>query len=663
MAMNQLVSDCGKEASVSQFFRASTVTAALFVLYLTGGWIRPVDASPEDAKSTQSRTDQYGDALPDGSLARMGTVRFRHVDGDDAVAISPDGKLLASGGRSNLRVWDLPSGKLRRIVANPSRPNESGDGSWADDKVEVKALGFFSDGRLWSFASNQKRALLYEPYTGKVIHQVPWHYQIPKAVSPDGKLVAIVDSSLMGVEVMSLVTGKVVCKLGHPDRAIFNAGFSPDGKSVATCEMEGEDGANFVRLWTVPDGKEMRTIPVPDHTAYSVSYTPDGKTLIASQGPRFQMDQALQGDFSLVAIDALTGKKWRSLGSPPFTPLSMAFSPDGKVLAGAEGPVIRLLDINAGKMVGERRGHESPVSALAYATDGRTLVSTSGDGTIRFWNSSTGEQQRSIDMRKQGLKGVAFSADGQLLAFVDDRKVPHTVDLPTGRVRRSFKSADADEASGKIALSPDGKILAIEGSYAGAKLHFWDTVSGLELKRRESVEFFDLALDTNFGKVAGVIDYGRTITVRDLATGAEHWRASINSDNQVVSLKFSPDGMNLAAGLGDQSIRLWDARSGKSRGWAVNHASDLPKKNMQGVRQLHFGGASFAFSPDGKTIASGGYDSTVRLWDTTTAKELQCFTGHQGRINAVAFSPDGKTMASGSEDCSVLVWNLARQPK
>ena len=255
---------------MSQFLRYLAATAILLVPNLTGVSLQPSNAFQDVPKNTQTRHDQYGDPLPVGALARMGTVRLRHVENHAALALSPDGKILASGGERAIRLWELTSGKLLRVVPNPSRPNESGDPNWAADAVEVKALGYFSDGRLWSFASNEKRALLYEPESGKIIHQLKQNLNELKAVSSDGNLVATTDSTAVGVELVSLATGKTICKLGKADFATLSVAFSPDGKMLATGDWDGE--SNFIRLWNVSGGNEIRSIPLPGNTAYWIMF-------------------------------------------------------------------------------------------------------------------------------------------------------------------------------------------------------------------------------------------------------------------------------------------------------------------------------------------------------------------------------------------------------
>jgi WD40 repeat protein len=119
-------------------------------------------------------------------------------------------------------------------------------------------------------------------------------------------------------------------------------------------------------------------------------------------------------------------------------------------------------------------------------------------------------------------------------------------------------------------------------------------------------------------------------------------RATLKGHTEPVrSVAFSPDGKTVASGSEDRTIKLWEVATGKERATLKGHIEEV---------------SSVAFSPDGKTLASGGKD--IELWDVATGKERATLKGHKGDVISVAYSPDGKTLASCSVDKTIKLWGL-----
>ena len=132
------------------------------------------------------------------------------------------------------------------------------------------------------------------------------------------------------------------------------------------------------------------------------------------------------------------------------------------------------------------------------------------------------------------------------------------------------------------------------------------------------------------------------IRLYDAQTG-EELDLLIGHAGIVNSVSFSPDGRTLASGGFDATIRLWDVRTGELLRILTGHTDDID---------------GISFSPDGRTLASGGFDATIRLWDVRTGRLLEILTGHRGIVYSVSFSPDSKTLASGGRDATIRLWDV-----
>jgi len=208
---------------------------------------------------------------------------------------------------------------------------------------------------------------------------------------------------------------------------------------------------------------------------------------------------------------------------------------------------------------------------------------------------------------------------------------------------------------GEVAFSPDGKTFASGSNDNTIKL--WSVDGGREIKTLSGHADWVWAVAFSSDKktlASGSLD--KTIKLWNVETGQEIMTLTGSvvrvetppvdgkrDRNGVQAVAFSPDGKTLASGSRDKTVRLWDVASGKELHVLSSHTEWV---------------SSVAFSPDGKTLASGSLDNTIKLWDVASGQELKTITGHDDSVLSVAFSPDGETLASGSTDQTIRVWEI-----
>jgi WD40 repeat protein len=290
------------------------------------------------------------------------------------------------------------------------------------------------------------------------------------------------------------------------------------------------------------------------------------------------------------------------------------------------------------------------VFALAFSPDGKLIATVSNAGTqagernAKLWQVTTGQEAIQLKGHRYPLLAVAFSPDGQTVATSGWGPFVTLWGVATGDERLTIRARTGNVRS--LAFSPDGRTIA---TAAIGKTQFWDSATGDEkpgpIEPSERVFSLKFSLDGNVLVTAGK---DAAIKLWDVQT-RKVTSVLTGHKETIFCVAFSPDGKTLAsgAGNGDNTLRLWD----------------LTKMKEQAILPHTFWVSCVAFSPDGKTLCSVGPGSPdakgeLRLWDVRSGKQLHGpLLEGEGDIRCVAFSPDGQILAAGFKN-KVQLWRV-----
>jgi WD40 repeat protein len=578
------------------------------------------------------------------------------------VGWSPDGKRLATGSQDGtVTVWDAATGRPVLTLAR--------------HKAEVKALAWSPDGRRLASASEglERKVIVWEVRTGKEDRALDLDRTMPLlsedalAWSGDGSRLAVAGNMTVQVwdtrnwtvalrleraeartaawsldgkylatggganKVWDAQTGREVFTVAQQ----FGAGvaWSPDSRYLASLTRSPED----VKVVDVGAVKEVRVIPTRKlsvQVANSVRWTADGKYL------------ALQGMGTACLVDAATGMEVRAL-QYPCGPLSRpgVWAADGSRFASLEEGAAQLWAVDTGRQL--LALGPSPagglLTALAWGPGGKQVASGSQDGTVTVWDATTGEPVRV-------LHGLAEEVEARLRKYYKFRML---------------SSFEGDVPAVAVAWSPDGKHLAAANAAglvkvwradSGNEVRGWSTTGGATQEPPPAAggTLVPLAWSLDGTRLAAAA--AGAVDIWDVDTGQKR-KTLRGTPQRVVALSWSRDVRRLAVADAGQSIRVWDAATGKAV-LTLNEPrapQDNPSAFISGL----------AWSPDGRRLAAAR-NGVVRLWDMTTGQDLLVLRPPSTAVRLsgaqVAWSPDGWKLAATASALGsnqpILVWEV-----
>ena len=579
--------------------------------------------------------------IPDPKITR----EFRgHSKPVYSVKFSADGKLLVSCGQdSTVRVWDFETGAPRTSFQSNGVMRGHGE--------EVTAALFLPDGNKLLSAGHDKtvREWFLKGYE-----------EIRTLGDPvlEGHVDAVLSASFSAKDPRNIVTASRdrTARTWNADTGVSENEFKEGHRYLASSAVFFSDGSrlitaavdNTTRLWDINSGGQIAFFERTGRAA-AIALSKNQKW-IATGGDK-QADKLFRLQIWDVqkSLESKTGELWKSLPGHYGEVSAIAFSHDDRMLASGDFKGnVRLWDLEAGELIHEFKGHTGKITAIDFMKDGRRLITASIDKTVGQWDVSTGQEVKELVLKHDksvlamrvisGSDRVVTSCEDEFVRLWDAAKAKVILEKPFGSHVHS------------LSLSADGQRLIIADAERRT-VRLWDLVANQEVQKPQgdgelepiiSFQQTDKLLwSAEFQPGSGAI---LTIGGSEARLWDENYkeRMRFSPHDTVASASYSPDGKWIATGSWDHSVKIWEVSTRK-----VIHK--LEGEHTAAVN-------SVAFSKDGTQLLTASDDGTAILWRIETEDVIRKFVGHGDAVLSATFSPDGLTVATASNDKTARIW-------
>lgn len=551
-----------------------------------------------------------------------------------AVAVSPDGQLIASGGRDRtIRLWNARTGELQAAFeANSMRVdtlsfNHTGD--W------IAASCSSSPTRIWDRRSGQHLRTL-----------PPAHYL---TFHPHLNQLALCTKGM--IQVYDCETGALQFSWQTPASYLRAIRFTPDGSKLLST---GNDGVT--RLWQL-------TTDAPEHNPTLLqSFSDKGNEVLAMDISPDGLRLATGGKDTTVKVwNLLSGKIEAVIRSHRNKVFAVRFSPEGQRLAsGSMDKTIQIHDLTSLDLNKRHTlvGHQSTIMSLAFTPDGQRIVSGSHDKTVRLWETRADYHPWTLKPSPLGLKVMALHPTGSRLALVTEPKKkrirggryihePFSAKLIVQNLHAPDKPPLVLDHFAKYLYSArfsnNGQLLAVSTNEGVKVLHADKLTPHKSFQQKPSI-YGKVLFSPDDQKLVSI--GSKSIVCWEVHSGQELF--CINKPFQINDAAWSPNGKYLASCGRSQEIEFWNATTGEKL-----KSIRTPAQTVNNV----------VFDPTGRRIVSDSGTTTIQVWDVTSGKQACVLQCKDRTVGDLAFSPDGKELASGSASGEINFWNLRTQQR